>query len=43
MFFGRRVLKYSLDKKDLTAEKIMQILPEVLREHEKNAKEINYL
>ena len=43
IFFGRRVLKYSLDKKDLTAEKIMQILPEVLREHEKNAKEINYL
>ena len=43
MFFGRRVLKYSLEKKDLTAEKIMQILPEVLREHEKNAKEINYL
>lgn len=43
MFFGRRVLKYSLDKKDLTAEKIMSILPEVLREHEKNAREINYL
>lgn len=43
MFFGRRVLRYSLEKKDLTAEKIMEILPEVLREHEKNAKEINYL
>lgn len=43
MFFGRRVLKYSLEKKDLTAEKIRDILPEVLREHEKNAKEIDYL
>ncbi len=43
MFFGRRVLRYSLEKKDLTAEKIMEILPEVLREHEKNAREINYL
>lgn len=43
MFFGRRVLKYSLEKKDLTAEKIMEILPEVLREHEKNAREIDYL
>lgn len=43
MFFGRRVLKYSLEKKDLTAEKIRDILPEVLREHEKNAREIDYL
>lgn len=43
MFFGRRVLRYSLEKKDLTAENIMEILPEVLREHEKNAREINYL
>lgn len=43
MFFGRRVLRYSLEKKDLTAEKIMNILPEVLREHEKNAREIDYL
>ena len=43
MFFGRRVLRYSLEKKDLTAEKIMEILPEVLREHEKNAREIDYL
>lgn len=43
MFFGRRVLRYSLEKEDLTAEKIRDILPEVLREHEKNAREINYL
>lgn len=43
MFFGRRVLKYSLEKKDLTADKIRDILPEVLREHEKNAREIDYL
>lgn len=42
-FFGRRVLRYSLEKKDLTAEKIREILPEVLREHEKNAREIDYL
>lgn len=32
-----------MEKKDLTAEKIRDILPEVLREHEKNAREIDYL
>ena len=43
VFFGRRVLRTSLTKKELTAEKIRQILPQVLREHEKNANEIGYL
>lgn len=43
IFFGRRVLRYSLEKKDLTVEKIRDILPEVLREHDKNAREIDYL
>ena len=42
-FFGRRVLTYSLKKEELTAQKICEILPEVLREHEKNAREIDYL
>ena len=43
VFFGRRVLRTSLTKKELTAEKIRQILPQVLREHERNANEIGYL
>ena len=43
VFFGRRVLTHSIKKSELTAEKIRQILPQVLREHEKNAREINYL
>ena len=43
VFFGRRVLRTSLTKKELTAEKIRQILPQVLREHEKNVNEIGYL
>lgn len=43
VFFGRRVLTHSIKKSELTAEKIKQILPQVLREHEKNAREINYL
>ena len=34
---------YSLEKEELTAQKICEILPEVLREHEKNAREIDYL
>lgn len=43
VFFGRRVLTHSIKKSELTGEKIRQILPQVLREHEKNAQEINYL
>ena len=43
VFFGRRVLTHSIKKSELTGEKIKQILPQVLREHEKNAQEINYL
>ena len=43
VFFGRRVLTYSLKKSELTGEKIREILPQVLREHEKNSREINYL
>lgn len=42
-FFGRRVLTHSIKKSELTGEKIKKILPQVLREHEKNAQEINYL
>lgn len=43
VFFGRRVLTHSIKKSELTAEKIRQILPQVLREHQKNANEIDYL
>lgn len=43
VFFGRRILTHSVKKEELTAEKIKQILPQVLREHEKNAHEIDYL
>lgn len=43
VFFGRRVLTHSIEKSKLTAESIRQILPQVLREHEKNAREIDYL
>lgn len=43
VFFGRRVLTHSIKKSELTAEKIRKILPQVLREHEKNSTEINYL
>lgn len=43
VFFGRRVLTHSIKKSELTGEKIKQILPQVLKEHEKNAQEINYL
>ena len=43
VFFGRRVIKCSLTKKELSAKKIKEILPQVLREHAKNAREIDYL
>lgn len=43
VFFGRRVLTHSIKKSQLTGEEIKKILPQVLREHEKNAQEINYL
>lgn len=42
-FFGRRILKHSMEKSELTSEKILGILPSVLREHDKNADEIEYL
>lgn len=42
-FFGRRVLTWSIDKEELTPQKIGEILPEVLRKHDENVKEINYL
>ena len=42
-YFGRRTIFSSLEKKDLTAEKILEILPQVLREHEHNRNEIDYL
>lgn len=43
VFFGRRVITHSMKKEELTAEKIREILPQVLREHEQNAAEIDYL
>lgn len=43
VFFGRRKLTLSLTKEELTAEKIRDVLPQVLTEHEKNAQEIDYL
>ena len=43
VFFGRRILTHSMRKEELTAEKIRQILPQVLREHQKNSSEIDYL
>ncbi len=42
-FFGRRVLTHSMKKSELNAESIRRILPQVLEEHDKNAKEIDYL
>lgn len=42
-YFGRRIITASLDKKDLNANSIMELLPQVLREHDKNASEIDYL
>ena len=43
VFFGRRILTHSIKKSELNAESIRRILPQVLREHEKNAREIDYL
>ncbi len=43
VYTGRRVLKWSIDKEELTAEKIRKILPQILREHDKNVSEIEYL
>ena len=42
-FFGRRILTHSMKKSELNAESIRRILPQVLREHDKNANEIDYL
>lgn len=42
-FFGRRVIYSSLKKDELTAQKIIKILPQVLRVHQQNAEEIDYL
>lgn len=43
IFFGRRTIYSSLKKEELSAEKILEILPTVLRVHEQNAAEIDYL
>jgi len=43
VFFGRRIITHSIKKEELTSKKILEILPQVLREHEKNSKEIDYL
>lgn len=42
-FFGRRKLLSSYKKEELNEKTLAQILPEVLREHEINANEIDYL
>lgn len=42
-YFGRRKIYSSLKKEELTVEKIAEILPSVLRIHDKNAAEIDYL
>ena len=42
-FFGRRKLTTSYSKKELTPEKIIEILPSIMREHQKNVDEIEYL
>lgn len=42
-FFGRRIITHSMTKKELSAKKIGRILPQVLRIHDKNAAEIDYL
>lgn len=42
-FFGRRVLTWSKEKEKITATDIQQVLPQILREHDKNVSEIEYL
>ena len=42
-FFGRRKIYSSLKKSDLTPETILNILPSVLRIHDLNSAEIDYL
>lgn len=42
-FFGRRKLTTSYKSNELTPELILKILPSVMREHQKNADEIEYL
>lgn len=42
-YFGRRKIYTSYEPKDLTPEKFKEILPEILRQHEVNANEIDYL
>lgn len=42
-FFGRRVLTWSKEKNEITAKEIQKVLPQILREHDKNVKEIEYL
>jgi len=42
-YFGRRVLTWSKEKKDINAKAIQEILPQILREHDKNVSEIEYL
>lgn len=42
-FFGRRKLTTSYSKEELTPEKIIEILPSIMREHQKNVDEIEYL
>ena len=42
-FFGRRKLLSSYTKSEINEETLTEILPQVLREHELNASEIDYL
>ena len=42
-FFGRRVLTWSKEKNKITAKEIQKVLPQILREHDVNVREIEYL
>ena len=42
-FFGRRKIYTSYSEKEITPNKLVEILPEILRQHEINANEIDYL
>lgn len=42
-YYGRRKIYSSYESKDLNADVLLKILPQVLREHEINAGEIDYL
>lgn len=43
IFSGRKIIYCDLDKKDLTAEKILEKLPDILAIHQQNVNDIDYL